>query len=59
MQVLRKHTDTYFLLLGTEHPSERLTIRLTRNLIYQVALFLLLHPCLHATGMPEGHSHEI
>lgn len=45
LQVLRKHPDTYFLQLGTEHPSERLTMRLTRDLIHQVAPFLLLHPC--------------
>ena len=36
VQVLKRHPDTYFLLLGREHPSERLAGRMMKNLIAQV-----------------------
>ena len=42
MQVLERHPDTYFLLLGREHPNERLAGRMMKNLIEQVHNHLTL-----------------
>ena len=44
MQVLQRHPDVYFLLLGREHPSERLAGRLVKNLLDQVPQSLVPGP---------------
>ena len=36
--VLAEHPDTYFLLLGREHPSETFAGRLMKNLVDQASL---------------------
>ena len=36
--VLAEHPETYFLLLGREHPSETFAGRLMRNLVDQASI---------------------
>ena len=46
-QVLQRHPDTYFLLLGREHPSERMAGRLMKNIVDKVKESLPF--CCHGT----------